>query len=234
MPEIKLETNWKLRLSNELSADYMMQLSQFLRAEKAAGKRIYPPGSEIFNAFALTPFDQVKVVVLGQDPYHGAGQAHGLSFSVRHGVPKPPSLQNIFKELHADLGIAPPPHGNLEHWAQAGVLLLNTCLTVLDGQAAAHIGKGWEQFTDAVIDQLNQHRQHLVFMLWGRKAQEKGAKIDRQRHLVLASAHPSPLAAHNGFFGSAPFSKANDYLVWHGLAPVDWDITSTAATDMVK
>ena len=174
------------------------------------------------------------MVVLGQDPYHGPGQAHGLSFSVRHGVPKPPSLQNIFKELHADLGIAPPPHGNLEHWAQAGVLLLNSCLTVLDGQAAAHTGKGWEQFTDAVIDQLNQHRQHLVFMLWGRKAQEKGAKIDRQRHLVLASAHPSPLAAHNGFFGSAPFSKANEYLLRHGLTPVNWEIPSTAATDLAK
>ena len=234
MPEIKLETSWKLRLSNELSADYMMRLSQFLRAEKAAGKKIYPPGSEIFNAFSLTPFDQVKVVVLGQDPYHGPGQAHGLSFSVRHGVPKPPSLQNIFKELHADLGITPPPHGNLEHWAQAGVLLLNSCLTVLDRQAAAHTGIGWEQFTDTVIDQLNHHRQHLVFILWGRKAQEKGAKIDRQRHLVLASAHPSPLAAHNGFFGSAPFSKANDYLVRHGLAPVDWDITSKAKTELAK
>ena len=234
MPGIKLETSWKLRLGTEFSADYMQRLSQFLRAEKAAGKKIYPPGSEIFNAFALTHFDRVKVVVLGQDPYHGPGQAHGLSFSVRHGVPKPPSLQNIFKELHADLGIAPPPHGNLEDWAQAGVLLLNSCLTVRDGQAAAHSGKGWEQFSDAVIDQLNQHRQHLVFMLWGRKAQEKGAKIDRQRHLVLASAHPSPLAAHNGFFGSAPFSKANEYLLQHGLAPVDWKIPSTAATDLAK
>ena len=226
MPEVKLERSWKLRLKQEFAADYMQRLGQFLRAEKAAGKNIYPPGKEIFHAFALTPFDLVKVVILGQDPYHGPGQAHGLSFSVRPGITKPPSLQNIFKELQADLGIHPPPHGNLENWAKAGVLLLNSCLTVADGQAAAHAGRGWECFTDTVIDQLNQHKRHLVFILWGRKAQEKGAKIDRDRHFVIASAHPSPLAAHNGFFGSAPFSKTNAYLRQHGKTPINWDVTA--------
>ena len=203
----------------------MKSLSKFLRAEKASGKKIYPQGREIFRAFSLTPFDLVKVVILGQDPYHGPDQAHGLSFSVRPGIAKPPSLQNIFKELQSDLGIQPPPHGNLENWAKAGVLLLNSCLTVIDGQAAAHSGKGWERFTDAAIEKLNRHKQHLVFILWGRKAQEKGAKIDQHRHLVLSSAHPSPLAAHNGFFGSAPFSKTNAYLSRHGIAPVNWDVT---------
>ncbi len=226
MPEIKLETSWKARLEQEFAADYMKRLSQFLRAEKAAGVKIYPPGSEIFHAFSLTPFHLVKVVILGQDPYHRPGQAHGLSFSVRPGIAKPPSLQNIFKELQSDLGIQPPFHGNLENWAKAGVLLLNSCLTVADGQAAAHAGKGWEHFTDVVIDQLNQHKRHLVFILWGRKAQEKGAKIDRDRHLVISSAHPSPLAAHNGFFGSAPFSKTNTYLIKHGIPPINWDVTS--------
>ena len=226
MPEIKLEPSWKSRLEGEFSADYMQQLSRFLRAEKAAGKKIYPPGGEIFHAFALTPFDSVKVVILGQDPYHGPGQAHGLSFSVRVGMAKPPSLQNIFRELQSDLGIHPPQHGNLENWAKAGVLLLNSCLTVRDGQAAAHTGKGWERFTDAVIDQLNQHKDRLVFILWGRKAQKKGVKIDRDRHFVIASAHPSPLSAHNGFFGSAPFSKTNAYLRQHSLTPINWDVST--------
>ena len=226
MAEIKIEPSWKSRLKGEFAADYMQRLGQYLRAEKAAGKKIYPPGNEIFHAFALTPFDHVKVVILGQDPYHGAGQAHGLSFSVRPGIAKPPSLQNIFKELQSDLAILPPPHGNLENWAKAGDLLLNSCLTVADGQAAAHAGKGWETFTDAVIDQLNQNKRHLVFILWGRKAQEKGAKIDRDRHLVLTSAHPSPLAAHNGFFGSAPFSKTNAYLCQYGITPINWDVTA--------
>ena len=227
MPDIKLEPSWKLRLEGEFAAAYMQRLGQFLRAEKAAGKKIYPRGCEIFHAFSLTPFDLVKVVILGQDPYHGPGQAHGLSFSVRPGTAKPPSLQNIFKELQNDLGIQPPPHGNLENWAKAGVLLLNSCLTVVDGQAAAHAGKGWERFTDAAIEKLNQHKQHLVFILWGRKAQEKGVKIDRHRHLVLASAHPSPLAAQNGFFGSAPFSKTNSYLCRHGITPINWDVNDS-------
>ena len=226
MPEVKLEPSWKSRLEGEFAADYMQRLGKFLRSEKAAGKKIYPPGREIFHAFSLTPFNLVKVIILGQDPYHGPGQAHGLSFSVRPGISKPPSLNNIFKELQSDLGIQPPPHGNLENWAKAGVLLLNSCLTVADGQASAHAGEGWERFTDAVIDQLNQHKRHLVFILWGRKAQEKGNKIDRHRHFVMASAHPSPLAAHNGFFGSAPFSKANAYLCQHGITPINWDITA--------
>ena len=225
MTDIKLEPSWKIRLEDEFAADYMQRLGQFLRAEKASGKKIYPKGREIFRAFSLTPFDLVKVVILGQDPYHRFGQADGLSFSVRPGIAKPPSLQNIFKELQSDLGIQPPPHGNLENWAKAGVLLLNSCLTVVDGQAAAHAGKGWERFTDAAIEKLNKHKQHLVFILWGRKAQEKGGKIDQHRHLVLCSAHPSPLAAHNGFFGSKPFSKTNAYLCQHGIAPVNWDVT---------
>ena len=226
MPEVKLESSWKSYLGGEFAAEYMQNLSKFLRAEKAAGQKIYPPGREIFHAFSLTPFDAVKVVILGQDPYHGPGQAHGLSFSVPPGINKPPSLINIFKELQSDLGIQPPLNGNLENWAKAGVLLLNSCLTVADGQAASHTGKGWERFTDRVIDILNMHKRHLVFMLWGRKAQEKGAKIDRGRHLVLASAHPSPLAAHNGFFGSAPFSKANAYLCQHGITPINWNIAT--------
>ena len=226
MPEVKLESSWKSYLGGEFAAEYMQNLSKFLRAEKAAGQKIYPPGREIFHAFSLTPFDAVKVVILGQDPYHGPGQAHGLSFSVPPGINKPPSLINVFKELQSDLGIQPPLNGNLENWAKAGVLLLNSCLTVADGHAASHTGKGWERFTDRVIDLLNMHKRHLVFMLWGRKAQEKGAKIDRGRHLVLASAHPSPLAAHNGFFGSAPFSKANAYLCQHGITPINWNIAT--------
>ena len=165
MPEIKLEPSWKARLEREFAADYMQRLGQFLRAEKASGKKIYPQGREIFRAFSLTPFDLVKVVILGQDPYHGPGQAHGLSFSVRPGIAKPPSLQNIFRELQSDLGIFPPPNGNLENWAKAGVLLLNSCLTVADGQAAAHAGKGWEQFTDACIRKLSSEREKLVFLL---------------------------------------------------------------------
>lgn len=227
-----MEASWKARLENEFSAEYMKRLSRFLQAEKSLGKRIYPPGNEIFNAFNLTPFHKVKVVILGQDPYHEAGQAHGLSFSVPKGISKPPSLQNIFKELYSDMKVEPPQHGNLECWAKAGVLLLNSCLTVLDGQAAAHTDKGWEKFTDAVIKQLNQHRQNVVFILWGRKAQEKGAQIDRKRHLVLQSPHPSPLAAHRGFFGSAPFSKANRYLAYHGVSPVIWDFSLKTETNM--
>jgi len=224
MRDIVIEPSWKSRLIDEFAADYMQNLSRFLREEKAAGQTIYPPSAEIFHAFQLTPFDKVKIVILGQDPYHGPAQAHGLSFSVRRHIPIPPSLQNIYKELQADLGIVPPPHGNLESWAKAGVLLLNSCLTVVDGRAAAHAGKGWERFTDAVIDQINHHKENVVFILWGRYAQKKGARIDRPRHLVLESPHPSPLSAHHGFFGSAPFSKANTYLVQHGIDPINWDI----------
>ena len=220
--DIRIEDSWKTRLAAQFAADHMAALSQFLRAEKAAGKRIYPPGGQIFRAFDLTPFEQVKVVILGQDPYHGPGQAHGLSFSVGPGVAPPPSLQNIYKELAGDLGIAHPGHGNLESWARQGVLLLNSCLTVEDGRAGSHQGKGWERFTDAVIAALNQEHKGLAFILWGRKAQDKGASIDRDRHLVITSVHPSPLSAHNGFFGSRPFSRTNNYLAAQGKSPIDW------------
>ena len=222
MREINIEASWKDRLATEFAADYMGALSQFLRTEKAAGKHIYPAGNEIFAAFDMTPFDKVKVVILGQDPYHGARQAHGLSFSVRHGIAPPPSLQNIYKEMANDLGLPHPGHGNLESWATQGVLLLNSCLTVEGGKAAAHAGKGWEAFTDAAIAALNADRDHLVFLLWGRKAQQKGQQIDRERHLVIESAHPSPLSAHNGFWDSKPFSKTNDYLASHAITTIDW------------
>ena len=220
---IQIETSWKTRLADPFNASYMTALSEFLRKEKSEGKRIYPPGNEIFRAFELTPFDDVKVVILGQDPYHGPGQAHGLSFSVAAGVQPPPSLRNIYRELEADLGISHPGHGNLEGWARQGVLLLNSCLTVQEGQAGSHQGKGWELFTDQVIRCLNQDRQNLVFILWGRKAQDKGTEIDRSRHCVLSSVHPSPLSASNGFFGSKPFSQANAYLEETGQKPVDWN-----------
>ncbi len=220
--DVRIEPSWKVRLDAQFGSSHMAGLSAFLRAEIAAGKRIYPPGGQIFRAFELTPFEAVKVVILGQDPYHGPGQAHGLSFSVAPGVAPPPSLQNIYKELATDLGIAHPGHGNLESWARQGVLLLNACLTVEDGRAGSHQGKGWEPFTDAVISALNCERENLVFILWGRKAQDKGAVIDRDRHLVLTSVHPSPLSASNGFFGSRPFSAANDWLQAHGMTPIDW------------
>ena len=224
MSEIKLEVSWKSYLEDEFAADYMQNLGKFLRAEKAAGRKIYPPGHEIFQAFALTPFDLVKVVILGQDPYHGYGQAHGLSFSVPAGVIKPPSLQNIFKEMSSDLGIPQPGHGNLENWAKQGVLMLNSVLTVEQGRAGAHVGKGWERFTDAAIDQLNSARDNLVFVLWGRKAQQKCSIVDPHRHKIIMSSHPSPLSAHNGFFGSKPFSRANSYLVNHNISPIDWSL----------
>jgi uracil-DNA glycosylase len=220
--DARIEPSWKARLAGQFASPHMAALSAFLRAEKSAGKRIYPPGSQIFRAFELTPFEAVKVVILGQDPYHGPGQAHGLSFSVAQGVAPPPSLQNIYKELATDLGIDHPGHGNLESWARQGVLLLNACLTVEDGRAGSHQGKGWEPFTDAVITALNREREHLVFILWGRKAQDKGAVIDRARHLVLTSVHPSPLSASGGFFGSRPFSAANEWLQSHGMTPIDW------------
>ena len=224
MRQVKIEASWKDQLAAEFAADYMAELSQFLRDEKAAGKRIYPPNNEIFAAFDMTPFAKVKVVILGQDPYHGPGQAHGLSFSVRPDITPPPSLANIYREMASDLGLARPTHGNLEAWARQGVLLLNTSLTVEDGKPGSHSGKGWERFTDAAIAALNVARDNLVFILWGRKAQQKGAKIDRQRHLVIESAHPSPLAAHNGFWNSRPFSRTNDYLCAHATSPIDWTL----------
>lgn len=222
--EIRLEASWKALLQDEFQQPYMQALRQFLRDEKAAGKTIYPPGPDIFNALNSTPFNQVRVVVLGQDPYHGPGQAHGLCFSVQKGVAVPPSLKNIYKELSQDLGLSLPSHGNLSHWAQQGVLLLNAVLTVEAGNAGAHQNKGWERFTDRVVGLLNERREHLVFMLWGSYAQKKGAIIDRRKHLVLQSAHPSPLSAHRGFLGNRHFSSANAYLQTHQLPPIDWQI----------
>ncbi|CDZ40392.1 uracil-DNA glycosylase [Neorhizobium galegae] len=220
--EVKLEESWKLVLGQEFSDPYMGELKRFLVAERQAGKRIFPKGSEYFRALDLTPLDEVKVVILGQDPYHGFGQAHGLCFSVKPGVRIPPSLVNIYKEMETDLGIPPAKHGFLEHWAEQGVLLLNSVLTVEEGKAAAHQGKGWERFTDAVIRAVNDECDGVVFILWGSYAQKKAAFVDQQRHLVLKSAHPSPLSAHNGFLGSRPFSKANAYLQSIGKDPVDW------------
>jgi len=220
--EIRLEPSWKTRLAGEFDLPYMQALRQFLLQRKRQGAEIFPPGKEIFNALDSTPFDQVKVVVLGQDPYHGPGQAHGLCFSVQDGVAIPPSLVNIYKEITEDIGAQPPANGNLQHWAEQGVLLLNAVLTVERGQAAAHQGKGWEQFTDRIVSELNGHREGLVFMLWGSYAMKKGAHIDRGRHLVLTAPHPSPLSAHRGFFGCRHFSKANAWLQQHGQTPIHW------------
>lgn len=224
MQEIRLEPSWKTHLRDEFDKEYMQVLRSFLLNEKAAGKTIYPKGSEYFRAMELTPFEQVKVVILGQDPYHGPGQAHGLCFSVRPDVRIPPSLINMYKELQTDLGIPPARHGCLEHWAEQGVLLLNSVLTVEHKHAASHQKRGWEQFTDKVIAELNDKREGLVFILWGSYAQRKGQFIDRAKHLVLQAVHPSPLSANRGFFGSRPFSQTNDYLVSRGLQPIDWQL----------
>ena len=225
---VRLEPTWKARVGSVLEQPQMVALADFLRAEKRAGKVIYPPGPQIFAALDRTPFDAVKVVILGQDPYHGPGQAHGLCFSVRPGVPSPPSLDNIFKEIQRDLGIARPDHGCLLPWARQGVLLLNAVLTVERGLAGSHAGKGWEGFTDACIDALNRERENLVFLLWGSYAQAKGKLIDRQRHLVLKAPHPSPLSAHRGFIGCGHFSRANDYLCDRGHGPIDWRLPAAA------
>jgi uracil-DNA glycosylase len=221
MVDVKIEANWRDKLAPEFKKPYFEELTEFVRQEYQA-TRIYPPGSRIFAAFDACPFDDVKVVILGQDPYHGPRQANGLCFSVSEGVPLPPSLQNIYKELQSDLGVQPPPTGDLERWARQGVLLLNATLTVRRGQAGSHQGKGWEVFTDAAIRILSEQRQHVVFILWGAYAQRKGAVIERSRHHVIESPHPSPLSAHRGFFGSRPFSRANAYLVEHGKEPIDW------------
>lgn len=221
---MRLEASWKQRIGDYLDRPEMLALSQFLREERAQGKEVYPSGPDIFNAFEHTPFDKVRVVILGQDPYHGPGQAHGLSFSVLPGVRVPPSLQNIFKEIEGSLGIPRPDHGCLTPWADRGVLLLNAVLTVEAGQAASHQGKGWEGFTDAAIDALNREREGLVFLLWGSHAQKKGQLIDETRHLVLRSVHPSPLSAHRGFLGCGHFAKANAYLESRGEVPVDWSL----------
>jgi uracil-DNA glycosylase len=226
---VRLEASWKARLGDYLRRPEMQALATFLRAGKADGRHIYPPGPAIFSAFDHTPFDAVRVVVLGQDPYHGPGQAHGLCFSVPPGVRVPPSLDNIFKEIQRDLGIARPDHGCLTPWADRGVLLLNSVLTVEEGRAGAHQGKGWEGFTDAAIAALNREREGLVFLLWGAYAQRKGSLIDRNRHCVLTSVHPSPLSAHRGFLGCGHFSAANQYLESRGQAPIDWSLPPRAA-----
>lgn len=224
MAEIKLEESWKAYLEPEFGREYMLKLKAFLKKRKQERALIYPKGEQYFAALNSTPFEKVRVVILGQDPYHGPGQAHGLSFSVPPGVAFPPSLQNIFKELQADLGLKMPRTGYLQKWADQGVLLLNSVLTVESGQPASHQGQGWELFTDAIIHQLNQHRQNLVFVLWGSYAQKKGAFINRDRHLVIQSAHPSPLSSYRGFFGSRPFSKMNEYLTAHQQTPIDWNL----------
>jgi len=221
---VKLGASWMAQVGAQFETPRMQALSQFLRDEKAAGKVIYPPGGRIFAALDATPFEQVKVVILGQDPYHGPGQAHGLCFSVLPGVPTPPSLDNIFKEIARDLGVPRPDHGCLLPWARQGVLLLNAVLTVERGRAGSHQGKGWEEFTDACVDALNRDREHLVFLLWGSYAQAKGKLIDRQRHLVLKAPHPSPLSAHRGFLGCGHFSRTNDYLRDRGQTPIDWPL----------
>lgn len=222
--DVKIEESWKETLKDEFSKPYFQQIALHLKIEKSQGKIIYPPGPLIFNAFNTTPVEKVKVVIIGQDPYHGPGQAHGLCFSVQHGVPPPPSLVNIFKELHDDIGIKIPDHGNLTHWAQQGVFLLNASLTVRSGEPMSHAKIGWATFTDTVIKKISEIKKHVVFMLWGKFAQEKRSLIDETRHLILRAAHPSPLSAHAGFFGCRHFSKANEYLIKKGIDPVDWHL----------
>lgn len=225
MSEIKLESSWKKRLEREFEKPYMTKLKGFLVEQKKQGKKIYPPGDRIFAAFSATPFEKVKVVILGQDPYHGPGQAMGLSFSVPEGVRFPPSLRNIFKEMQDDVGAPIPQSGNLTKWAEQGVLLLNSVLTVEDGKAGSHQGKGWETFTDAAIHSLASEKKNLVFILWGSYAQKKAAFVDHQNNLVIETVHPSPLSSHRGFFGSKPFSKTNRYLESHQIQPIDWNLT---------
>jgi len=220
----KIEESWLNVLEDEFQQPYFKALKQFLIKEKQDGQVVYPPGNLIFNAFNLMPFDKVRVVILGQDPYHGAGQAHGLSFSVPDGVKVPPSLKNIYKEINDDLGFDIPTTGNLESWAKQGVFLLNATLTVRAKTANSHKDSGWGKFTDAVIRKLSEHREGLVFLLWGRFAQGKAAHIDASKHCILESAHPSPFSARNGFFGNKHFSKTNEYLKGQGLTPIDWSI----------
>ncbi len=218
---VQIEESWKRHLAPEFEKPYFVNLTNFVREEYGKGA-VYPPGPLIFNAFNLCPFDKVKVVIIGQDPYHGPGQAHGLCFSVNDGIPFPPSLVNIFKEISSDLGVPVPTTGNLTRWANQGVLLLNATLTVRAHQAGSHQNHGWEEFTDAAIRALATEREHLVFLLWGAYAQKKGAFIDRNKHLVLASVHPSPLSAYHGFFGNKHFSQTNAYLTAHGQEPIQW------------
>lgn len=221
--QVQVAESWKPVLAQEFNQPYFTQLIAFIKHEKAAGKIIYPLGSQIFNAFEYTPFNDVKVVILGQDPYHGEGQAHGLCFSVNKNVPVPPSLKNIYKELQTDLeGYTAPNHGDLTHWAKQGILLLNATLTVEKDKAGSHQGKGWEQFTDAVIKQLSTQKEKLVFILWGKFAQSKANLIDAHKHLILMAAHPSPFSAYNGFLGCKHFSKTNAYLIANNLTPINW------------
>ena len=228
---LKLEPSWKARIGDYLQRPDMQALSEFLRAELKAGKTIYPPPKKIFAALDTTPFDAVKVVIIGQDPYHGPNQAHGLCFSVMPGVAIPPSLDNMLKEIGQDFGYPRPDHGCLIPWAKQGVLLLNSVLTVERGRPESHKGKGWEGFTDAIVDHLNRERENLVFLLWGSYAQAKGKLVDPRRHLVLKAPHPSPLSAHRGFFGCGHFSKANKWLAEHGLTPIDWQLPPASTLD---
>ena len=226
--QIKLHPSWLEPLQGEFEQPYMGELKRFLIAERERGKQIFPRGSQWFRALDLTPLEQVRIVILGQDPYHGPGQAHGLCFSVKDGVRPPPSLVNIYKELETDLGIKPRRHGFLEHWAKQGVLLLNSVLTVEMGQAASHRERGWERFTDKIIREVNAKPEPVVFMLWGSYAQKKAGFVDTSKHLVLKAAHPSPLSAHSGFFGCCHFSKANVFLESRRLAPIDWTLPEAA------
>jgi uracil-DNA glycosylase len=221
---VQIESGWKKVLASEFSKPYFLQIVHFLKTEKNIGKIIYPPGSQIFNAFQMSPFEKTKVVLLGQDPYHGPGQAHGLSFSVPDGIRPPPSLLNIFKELHTDIGMAIPTNGNLTPWAKQGVLLLNAYLTVEAQSPMSHSQAGWGEFTNTVIRLLSDLKQHIVFLLWGKFAQEKQVLIDETRHLVLKAAHPSPFSADKGFYGSRHFSKTNQYLMKNGIDPIDWKL----------
>jgi uracil-DNA glycosylase len=222
--DVKIEDSWKKVLQTEFNKPYFQQIPLHIKTEKSQGKTIYPPGSLIFNAFNTTAFDKVKVVILGQDPYHGPGQAHGLCFSVQNGVPPPPSLVNIFKELQDDIGVEIPNHGNLTHWAQQGVFLLNASLTVRAGEPMSHSKIGWAEFTDMVIKKISELKKNVVFILWGKFAQEKRVLIDESKHCILRSVHPSPLSAYGGFFGCKHFSKTNEYLTSKGIDPIDWSL----------
>ena len=224
MNKVRIHESWKRELNDEFSSMYMENLRTFLKQELKLEKKIFPPMNKVFNAFNLTPFTNVKIVLVGQDPYHGNGQANGLSFSVEENIKIPPSLQNIFKELFTDLRLTSPQNGSLEKWAKQGVLLLNNCLTVEKGRPGSHQGKGWEKFTDKVLQTVNDKKKHIVFILWGRKAQEKGNFLDKNRHLVIESSHPSPFSAYTGFFGSKPFSRANKYLLEKRIEPIDWQL----------
>ena len=225
LDKVRLPEDWKMALADELTSENMDNLRAFLKEAYQSPDSIYPPASLMFNAFNLTPLSRVKVVILGQDPYHRPGQAMGLSFSVPKAIPKPPSLNNLLKEMADDIGVQPSAHGDLTYWAQQGVLLLNSALTVREGEPNSHQNQGWEQFTDAVIDVINEQTEHTVFILWGSKAQKKGKYIHADKHLILTAVHPSPLAANRGgFFGTKPFSKTNDYLRQHGRTPIDWQL----------